>query len=266
MPIHHTPEKWPRNRLAGEPRDSIEKHRVVPNNMVTPGLASHLRGGQDGVVLEGGAIRVDGINSIDVKLQTSDALEPGTEVSVWQGSRAEWAKPLVHEQAENRVQRRLNRFQTLLRSRHHSWRKDHRRAKADAFWSQYNLPVQVDIAIKGRLSGLTKGSWGDGRAGNTVEHAYLRGAVSDGQLKREADSYLCDPNASPRFNFDDDNDRRDSDGATYTPPVTCQKCLNRLERWRVVDEEDVEADRVWEPCRPQPTIQPVQSRVEGLCC
>lgn len=252
----HSDTDWPRTRPAGAPTGDVEKVRLMPHGMISPALSSILSGGAEGTVTKGGGIQIDAVDGIQLKLRNSDALSPGTTVRVL-GKRGKWAVPKRGYQAEQRVRDRQRRLRTILKERGRAWRQDHRRAEAEAFWSQYDLPVEVDIAIKGRLSGLTKGSWGDGRAANTVEHAYVREAFSEGRMEREADSYLCDPNATPQFNFDEENDRTDSDGESYTPPVTCNTCLKRMERWRVRDEDEVTVERVWDPVRPTPTFHPV---------
>ena len=89
----------------------------------------------------------------------------------------------------------------------------------------YQIPFDYTTAIKVRLSGLTRGSTGTGRARDTVNHLFVKEPFTEGRLSREADSYLCDPNASPRF--------PSGEGEHDEPrEVTCSACLDLMERWK----------------------------------
>lgn len=103
------------------------------------------------------------------------------------------------------------------------------RETAQKFWDQYDIPFDHDVAIKGRLSGLTRGSTGSGRDRSTVNHLYTEEAFSEGRLSREEGAYLCDPNAHPSFEFTEE--RYVEDGERYVPPITCSRCLELMERW-----------------------------------
>ncbi|WP_254841104.1 hypothetical protein [Natronomonas marina] len=96
----------------------------------------------------------------------------------------------------------------------------------------YRIPFDYTTAIKVRLSGLKRGSTGTGRARDTVNHLFVKEAFTEGRLSREADTYLCDPNATPHFPSED--------GEHDEPrEVTCKSCLDLMERWSV----DAEIDR-----------------------
>jgi len=98
---------------------------------------------------------------------------------------------------------------------------------------RYEIPFEYTTAIKLRLSGLTRGSAGNGRASNTVNHLFVKESFEEGRLRRDADTYLCDPDAAPRFPA--------SDGEHDEPrDVTCSGCLDLMERWNA---EETEADR-----------------------
>lgn len=109
-------------------------------------------------------------------------------------------------------------------------------ARAAPFWRQYDLPFEYDVAIKGRLSGLTRGSTGTGEARNTVVHLYVESAFEDGRLAREGGSYLCSPNERPSFEFTEWRHRDRDTGETYVPAVTCATCLDLMERWEGDDD------------------------------
>lgn len=104
-----------------------------------------------------------------------------------------------------------------------------RRDEAEEFWNSHDLPFDFDVGIKGRRSGLTRGSNGTGRSASTVEHLFVQESFKEGRLSRGSDVYLCDDSASFRFDgerFLDDN------GDSYMPPVTCSRCLELMQRWK----------------------------------
>lgn len=103
------------------------------------------------------------------------------------------------------------------------------RAEAAAFWDDYEIPFEHDVAIKGRRSGLTRGSAGNGRARDTVNHLWVHESFSAGRLSRPSDTYLCDPTGRPAYTFTEER-YSDDDGA-YVPPITCSECLDLMERW-----------------------------------
>lgn len=92
----------------------------------------------------------------------------------------------------------------------------------------YDMPFEHTTAIKIRLSGLSRGSTGTGRARDTVNHLFVKEAFKEGRLSRDADSYLCDPNAHPRFPAGEGEHDEPRD-------VTCSSCLDLMERWEVDD-------------------------------
>jgi len=60
------------------------------------------------------------------------------------------------------------------------------------FWTEYDLPFAYDVAIKVRLSGLTRDSDGTGHASDTVTHLHVKEPFTEGRLSRAADAYLCE--------------------------------------------------------------------------
>lgn len=110
--------------------------------------------------------------------------------------------------------------------------EEQRRRDAERFWSKYDIPIEYGIAIKVRLSGLKRGSWGDGRARDTVNHLHVKEAFTDGRLSRGADTLLCEPDShvtqqAEEPALDDDLERK----------VSCETCKQRMERWRLPPEE-----------------------------
>ncbi|WP_066418979.1 hypothetical protein [Halorubrum aethiopicum] len=103
---------------------------------------------------------------------------------------------------------------------------------AERFWSRYEIPFEHDTAIKLRRSGLLRGSTGTGHAANTVVHLHVKEGFTDGRLSRTEDSWLCENDSYvPRESREE---RFVEDGEEYVPPVTCETCLDRMERWNTV--------------------------------
>lgn len=93
----------------------------------------------------------------------------------------------------------------------------------------YQIPFEYTTAIKVRMSGLKRGSAGNGRARDTVNHLFVLEAFEEGRLSRDAETYLCDPNASTRF--------PSGEGKHDEPKkVTCSSCLDLMERWEADDD------------------------------
>lgn len=205
--------------------------RLGVRGMVPPGAARKVSG-STAEVSEDGTVNVHGITFVP---QDSEALEPGTEVYLKRWKRIEWARPLDEYQREQNRKERQKELKKKARERVKDWKE--RRARE--FWKQYDIPFSWDVAIKGRSSGLSRGSWGDGRAANTVEHLYVDESFSEGRLSRHSDRYLCDPKSavSPHLPFEGVR-TTNSEGEEYTPAVTCSRCLELMERWSVETEGD----------------------------
>lgn len=209
--------------------------RLGVRGMVPPGAASEVPG-STAELTEDMTLDVHGITLVP---QDTDGLEPGMELIVTRpmGRKGEYARPLAeHRREQDRKERRRELKDRA--SERAAWR---RKRKAREFWNQYDIPFEWDVAIKGRLSGLSRGSWGDGRAANTVDHLFTRESFSEGRLSRPEGCYLChtERDSSPRFQFDGER-RTDPDGEEYIPPVTCSGCLERMDRWKVTDGDDSE--------------------------
>ena len=104
-----------------------------------------------------------------------------------------------------------------------------RREEAHEFWGQYHIPFEHDVAIKVRLSGLQRGSSGTGHAADTVVHLHVQEPFTAGRLSRDSDSFLCENDSY--VPVDGREERHVEDGEQYVPKVSCQTCLDRMERW-----------------------------------
>lgn len=103
-------------------------------------------------------------------------------------------------------------------------------AAAERFWNRYEIPYEHDTAIKVRRSGLLRGSSGTGHARDTVVHLHVKEAFTDGRLARSDDSWLCENDSY--VPTDGREERFVEGGEEYVPPVTCETCLDRMERWK----------------------------------
>lgn len=106
---------------------------------------------------------------------------------------------------------------------------------AEAFWNSYNIPFEHDTAIKQVRSGLLRGSSGNGRNSNSVTHLHVQEQFLEGRLGRMPDTYLCERDSNVTSN--ESEERHVWDGDYYKPEVTCQACLNLMERWEVVGDD-----------------------------
>lgn len=104
------------------------------------------------------------------------------------------------------------------------------------FWSDYEVPFEWDTAIKVRRSGLLRGSSGTGHARDTVVHLHVKEPFTAGRLSRSTDSYLCENDSFVGFQGREERHKTDG-GGVEIPPVTCETCLDRMERWEVGDDE-----------------------------
>lgn len=112
--------------------------------------------------------------------------------------------------------------------------------RAREFWARYDVPVEHDTAIKPRRAGLLRGSGGDGHASDTVVHLHLKESFTDGRVSRDADAYLCESGSVADPNGREE--RHLGDGEHFTPRVTCETCLDRMQRWRSADGEAADTD------------------------
>lgn len=199
--------------------------RVKPIGMVPPSLPDVLRGGADGVVQEGGAVVLDEIGGTHLRLKDTSAIKPETRVYVFLSRGSEWCKPLEVREQELKEKK----AQEYLKVRERKRDRAQTRREAEEFWDRYDLPFEWDVTIKGRRSGLLRGSSGTGRDSRTVEHLYVLEEFHDGRLHRSQGVYLCNDEA--KFRFDEGIRHQDEDGNAFIPPVTCQQCLNLMERW-----------------------------------
>jgi len=240
----NNPDTSSRERERTEDRDSeVGRIEVVTTGMIPPGLPKVIGPGTEGVIREGGVVDLYDIDTQNLRLSDNDTIEPGTEVRVSMWGRQVYCQPKnEYERQQERNQRRQELERKAV-ARYKHWK----RRRAEEFFEQYDIPFEWDVAIKGRRSGLGRGSWGDGRAADTVNHLFVCESFSEGRIERSAESYLCTPGI-PEFRFTEER-HLDGDEEEYRPKVTCKTCLERMERWKKdrgdtgkVAESEVAAD------------------------
>lgn len=103
------------------------------------------------------------------------------------------------------------------------------RDTAEKFWAKYDIPFEYDVGIKGRRSGLTRGSTGTGRSKRTVNHLLVKESFKHGRLQRNEGALLC-AKGPGKFPFEEE--RYVENGEKYVPPITCKNCKKFMRRWK----------------------------------
>lgn len=97
-----------------------------------------------------------------------------------------------------------------------------------------HFPVAWETAIKDVLSGLSPNSNGCGVNRRTVYHLRLLEPLSVGRLTRQEGDFLCTSakgtNGQNWANFDGYT-TLGTDGLVHPSPITCEGCLQRLQRF-----------------------------------
>ena len=109
--------------------------------------------------------------------------------------------------------------------------------EAKRFWQKYEISFEFGTAIKVRKSGLSRGSWGDGRAADTVIHLHVKEPFTDGRLSRGADTYLCEPGSHVTKQA---QEPELADGVEQK--ITCDTCRKRMKRWYPALQEALNDD------------------------
>lgn len=208
--------------------------RLTVPGMVNPTLMDTLRSRMEhGTITEDGHVEVDNFPNDLLKQAGDERVDAGTDVVIRLHAGNIYCRPKSEQERAEREAKERREQKQRARERFKDWKA--RRARE--FWNEYQIPVEYDAAIKGRRSGLLRGSDGSGRDASTVIHLFVREAFSDGRLERDGDVYLCTGEREASFQFDGVR-RQDSDGNQYLPRVTCETCLNRMKRWKNTEDHD----------------------------
>lgn len=116
--------------------------------------------------------------------------------------------------------------------------EDERARQAERFWEKYDIPFEYGTAINVRRSGLQRGSWGDGRARDTVQHLHVKEPFEAGRLSRWTDSLLCEKDSHVTKQMEEQ-----SLAEGLEKRVTCETCKDRMERWKLSIEERQEVEK-----------------------
>lgn len=212
--------------------NSKNRYGLKLPKFINPAFVQNIQQGTAKGIVQEGAVEAGG----DLyQIKGHECPEDGTEVIIRDGDNGLYCET-VEQVEQEKAERQRDRHEKERQREHEQARKqDRRRAEALQFWEGYDIPFEYDVRIKVRLSGLTRGSNGTGRAKDTVEHLYVREGFEEGRLSRSADRYLCDDDAHIR---DEESEvAADSNGNSYEKPVTCKACLNLMERWERGHEE-----------------------------
>jgi len=210
--------------------------RLTVHGLIPPTLQGSLPA--TGVIEESGRITETGID-LTMVVPDDAEIEPGTSVTIRLCDGYLYA--ISDEQRQRQQYER--EAQAHLHARERRLAKQRRYEEAIAFWSDYDLPFDYRVAIKGRRAGLLRGSSGDGTVSNTVTHLYVLESFEAGRLSRTVPKsprdrdegvYLCDDTAS--FRHTEGCERTSPDGVTYSPPVTCERCLDLMERFGLASQ------------------------------
>ena len=102
-----------------------------------------------------------------------------------------------------------------------------KRGAAEAFWEKYDIPHDVDVALKLRENSDVR-TGGLRIRGDSKIHLYIHEEIDEGSFTRSAERCLCReaerPHPGVRFET--------RDGEEYRPKVTCGYCLQLMQHWR----------------------------------
>ena len=158
---------------------------------------------------------------------------PGTVMRVWLMDFFYCQQQQEYEQEQ--AQRRQDYEQSQAERRQNErLQRNQRRQQAEQVNAGITVPVAWKPAIKDVLSGLSAGSWGDGRNRATVQHIWLTEPLQVGRLQRKAGDFLCtSAGASNGKNYTGQKEETwtDGEGQPYPAPVTCKACLEIARRF-----------------------------------
>lgn len=210
----------------------MKAYQLSGPDLLEPFWFNRVRHGQHPAIVSADAtITVEGVA---LRLR-GDRPPTGAAVQVWLNAAGFFVCATEAEIEQAAEERRAKRAAEDAQRRA---RLDALRDEARAFNAGITLPVQWDVGIKDVLSGLSEGSWGDGRNKATVEHIYLLEDFEAGRFKRRKGDFLCTSasgNNGKRWSTTVER-AHDGAGAPYQPKVTCKACLRLVARWMRNDE------------------------------
>lgn len=133
-------------------QNSVGFVRVVPVGLIPPGLVNTIRGGSEGVVRESGAIELQNVDGIHLKLKEPLRIEPGTDIYVTRMRKAEWCKPLEEHERERKQKKAKRRFKEWKRDRE----KDKAIKKRKSSGISMRFPLSMTSLSRGTAPGFSE--------------------------------------------------------------------------------------------------------------
>lgn len=199
-------------------------HRLRLRSMhIHPFWLNRISSGSKATAISPRTVELEG-ELLDVDSSDDIQLHPGEQVHIS-------VLDFIYFQTERELEKEKKRIQEIREKERRERREllNRRREEAEKFNAKIGVPVKWTAAIKLVKSGLSEGSWGDGRNRRTVQHILIQEDLKDGRFKRVAGDLLCKVGSGKLW--DDEEKWYDGDGQTYTPKITCKACLKIAKRW-----------------------------------
>lgn len=200
------------------------RHKLRLRSMhINPFWLNRVSSGSKATAISPRTVELEG-ELLDVDSSDDIQLCPGEQVLIS-------VLDFIYFQTERELEKERKRIQEI-QDKERRERKEllnRRREEAEKFNDLIKVPVKWSAAIKLVKSGLSEGSWGDGRNRRTVQHILIREDLEDGRFKRVAGDLLCKAGSGKLW--DDEEKWWDGDGQTFTPKITCKTCLKIARRW-----------------------------------
>lgn len=131
-------------------------------------------------------------------------------------------------QRQKVLQDELQRQEGIKR---HDEKRNQHKEEVHLFNRSLKIPFKWTTGIKAVTSGLTEGSWGDGRNKRSVTHVIVLEDAKEGRLTRSKGDCLCTAKRG-KFQYNDS-----LNGDVSTDEITCPKCLEIINRKEWVENE-----------------------------
>lgn len=194
----------------------------VTSRFTSPTLQQNLHGGVDGVVRENGEIECEAVED-DLRLKDKDAIPPGTDVTVSIKNTVVCRPKAVgkHRKKERLADKRAKAWERQKE-------REQQERERQAFWNQYDIPIDFATGQNNRISELRRGSTGTGTTSSTVTHFVVLEPFQEGRLQREAQRFLCKNEGK----YSDTSLSLQNLSDEQPDNVTCKQCLELMDRWK----------------------------------
>ena len=195
-----------------------------------PALFERLRqSGVEGTLVEDNQIDVDDFDD-GLEIVETNFIEPGKRIE------ARYMGGMIVCRTEE--MRRYAELESKAEWRAKQWElrreRERERRETEEWWDGYDIPFEFDVAWKGRVDQLRRGSSMTGLDSRSVAHLFVLEEFEEGRLSRSEESYLCRAGGEWQFHPGDGSDiQTDTSIDTPAHKVECSKCLELMERWKV---------------------------------